>query len=388
MSIVKTMALETSAENPAPLRQVSNLIGNWIGQLGPIWVEGQIAQMTLRQGVCFLTLRDNDAEISVSLNVHRSVLDSSPSPITEGARVVVHAKPDYYIKTGRFSLNGREIRPVGEGELLARLERLKQKLAAEGLFDPRLKKPIPFLPRRIGLITGKGSAAEKDVVENARLRWPEVQFEIRYSLVQGDGAVRGVMTALAELDAHEDVDVIIIARGGGALEDLLPFSDETLVRAVAAARTPIISAIGHEIDTPIMDLAADLRASTPTDAAKRVVPDVAEQRLAIADQLNRMDRALRTRVDSATLDIANLVGRRMTTMTFILDNASRDIAGHLSHLRALSPLTTLERGYAVVLTESGQTVRSTTEIAAGQKLMLRLKDGHTKVTADEGEQDG
>ena len=271
------MALETTPDSPAPLRVISQLMGDYIARLGAQWIEGEIAQLTLRQGVCFLTLRDLDAKISMSVTCRRIVLERSSIPITEGARVVVHARPDFYPTNGTLSLNAREIRPVGMGELLARIEQRRQLLAAEGLFDAARKRPLPFLPRRIGLITGKGSAAEHDVLENARLRWPGVEFEVAYALMQGSSSAAQVITALRALDAAESVDVIVIARGGGSVEDLLPFSDEGLVRAVAAARTPVVSAIGHEPDVPLLDHVADVRASTPTDAAKRVVPAVAEE---------------------------------------------------------------------------------------------------------------
>lgn len=382
------MGLETSAESPAPLREISALIGQWIGRMGQVWVEGQIAEMTRRPGVCFLTMRDNEANVSVSLTMHSSVLDASPTPIVEGARVVVHAQPRFYVPSGSFSLNASEIRPVGEGDLLARLERLKQALAAEGLFDPRQKKPLPFLPQRIGLITGKGSAAEKDVIENARLRWPEVVFEVRHSLVQGAEAARGVVNALKELDDIPEVDVIIIARGGGSLEDLLPFSDEALVRAVAAAKTPIVSAIGHEPDIPLIDLAADLRASTPTDAAKRVVPDVAEQRKLIDDLFSRASAAVRRRVQ-IEVDSNTLTRDRLrTAMDFRVTSAQDAVASALTHLRALSPMTTMERGYAVLLNEKGAVVRSVVEVKAGDKLDVQLIDGKVHVTAGEGEANG
>lgn len=398
------MALQTSPESPAPLRQISQLIGDYIGRLGAVWVEGEIAQLNRRPGICFLTLRDLHAKFSISVKCHVSVLDSSAVPVTEGARVVVHARPDFYAPSGQLSLNASEIRPVGTGELLARLERLKQALAAEGLFEPRLKKPLPFLPQCIGLITGRDSAAERDVLQNARLRWPGVRFEVRHSLVQGENAAAQVIGHLAELDAHPDVDVIIVARGGGSMEDLLPFSDEGLVRAVYAARTPVVSAIGHEPDTPIIDLAADVRASTPTDAAKRVVPDVGEQRLLVDELLGRARAAFTRFLDrehdglssfqsrpvladpGARLDAEQAIvdgqRERLTLTTrHRLDRGSAEIDSLLARLRGLSPQSTLDRGYAVAVTAEGRVLRSIGDVADGDAFDVRLADGRVHVTS-------
>ena len=245
----------------------------------------------------FLTLRDPVAAVSVRVICPRAVLDAADPPPAEGARVVVWAKPDFNTTRGSFSLSAIEIRAVGIGELLARLERLRRALAAEGLFAAERKRPLPFLPGKIGLICGRDSAAERDVLRNAARRWPAVQFRVEQVAVQGPYAVAEVIDALQRLDADPAVDVIIIARGGGSIEDLLPFSDETLVRAVAACQTPVVSAIGHEQDTPLLDLVADVRASTPTDAARRVVPDVAEQLALIAQLRGRARRCLTGRLD-------------------------------------------------------------------------------------------
>ncbi|TNC48084.1 exodeoxyribonuclease VII large subunit [Mumia zhuanghuii] len=393
------MALETTPDSPAPLRVISQLMGDYIARLGAQWIEGEIAQLTLRQGVCFLTLRDLDAKISMSVTCRRIVLDRSSIPITEGARVVVHARPDFYPTNGTLSLNAREIRPVGMGELLARIEQRRQLLAAEGLFDAARKRPLPFLPRRIGLITGKGSAAEHDVLENARLRWPGVEFEVAYALMQGSSSAAQVITALRALDAAESVDVIVIARGGGSVEDLLPFSDEGLVRAVAAARTPVVSAIGHEPDVPLLDHVADVRASTPTDAAKRVVPAVAEE-LQHLTQLRRrswyaVDQRLRreqhrldairsrpavarptTLLDEQTARVDELLGRARRSLGHRLDLAHHEATAQLARVRSLSPLRTLERGYAVAQTADGTVVTSIAQLSPDSEVALRVVDGH------------
>ncbi|EFQ82752.1 exodeoxyribonuclease VII, large subunit [Aeromicrobium marinum DSM 15272] len=390
------MALDTSPDAPAPLRQVSQLIGGYIGRLGAVWVEAEVAQLNRRPGICFLVLRDLEAKISVSAKCHASVLDAAAAPVTAGARVVVHARPSFYEPNGSLALDIREIRPAGEGELLAQLERRKQLLAAEGLFDSRLKHPLPLLPGAVGLITGRDSAAERDVLQNARLRWPAVRFEVRHVLVQGAGSARAVIAAVAELDAHPDVDVIVIARGGGSVEDLLPFSDEALVRAVAACRTPVVSAIGHEPDTPILDLVADVRASTPTDAAKRVVPDAREEAVAVAVLRDRAATAVRqmiaqqqagldscrsrpvlarptTVVDEQTAAVLTARDRGRQAVLRRLDRAADEIGHHLARVRGLSPLATLQRGYAVAQSDDGTVLTSVHDVP--EQFTVRLADG-------------
>src|SRR5262245_16812124 len=355
------MPLETSAEKPAPVRVIANAVSGYVDRLGPIWVEGQIAQLTRRHPNVWLSLRDPLADVSVAVMCRRDIFDALPVPPTEGARVVVLAKFQYYIPRGSLSLVAREIRPVGMGELLARIEQRRQLLAAEGLFDPARKRPPPFLPRRIGLVTGKESAAERDVIDNSRRRWPGVDFRVVYAQVQGHDAARQVLEAVQRLDGDPEVDVIVIARGGGSLEDLLPFSDEGLVRAVAACRTPVASAIGHEEDQPLLDLVADLRASTPTDAAKRVVPDVREElhrvhavrdrgRYVLHQWLSREQHHLsqtRSRpvmaaphrmLEHASTVVDELVARSRRCLDNRLTRASDDLDHRLARVRALAPL--------------------------------------------------
>jgi exodeoxyribonuclease VII large subunit len=392
------MALETTADAPAPLRQISQLIEGYIGRLGAVWVEAEVAQLTRRQGVCFLTLRDLRAKISIDATCRSAVLDASPAPITEGARVVVHAKPTFYAPRGSLSLELREIRPQGEGELLAQLERRKQLLAAEGLFDPRRKRRLPLLPHGIGLITGRRSAAERDVVENARLRWPDVRFVVRHALMQGNDSARDIMAGLAELARDPSVDLVVIARGGGSVEDLLPFSDEALVRAVAAYAVPVVSAIGHEPDSPLLDLVADLRASTPTDAAKRIVPDVRDELAGVAAMRERAAIAVRARLereqhgldalrsrpvlatpstlfDAQAAVVHEGLHRARRALGHRLDRAGDEVGHHLARVRALSPLKTLERGYAVAQLPSGAVVGSVADLAPGDDFTVRLADG-------------
>lgn len=394
------MALQTSADSPAPLRQVSQLIEGYVGRLGTIWVEGQVTEVNRRPGVCFLTVRDLLATVSISVTCSSGVLDASPAPVTEGSRVVLHAKPSFYLPTGRLSLEAREIRPVGEGELLARLERRKQLLAAEGLFDPALKKRLPVLPRSIGLITGQGSAAERDVLQNARERWPGVRFVVRHAVMQGSSSAQAVIAALGEISSDPDVDVIVIARGGGSVEDLLPFSDEALMRAVHACATPVVSAIGHEPDTPILDLVADFRASTPTDAAKRIVPDVREElagmaamreraRQAVQRLLTREDHhlaQLRSRpvlanpvtvVDAQQKVVHDALGQVRRDIRIRLDREADAVGHQLARVRSLSPLATLERGYAVAQRPDGTVITTLDDVP--EEFGVRLSDGSVEV---------
>jgi exodeoxyribonuclease VII large subunit len=398
------MALETSPESPVPVRTVLRLVGEWVGRLGRIWVEGQIAELNRRGSTVFLTLRDPVAAVSARLVCTRTVFDANDPPPAEGARVVVWARPDFNVARGSFSLTALEIRTVGIGELLARLERLRRSLAAEGLFAAERKRPLPFLPGMVGLICGRDSAAERDVLKNAAQRWPAVRFRVEQVAVQGPYAVAEIVEALQQLDADPAVDVIIVTRGGGSIEDLLPFSDETLIRAVAACRTPVVSAIGHEQDSPILDYVADVRASTPTDAARRVVPDVTEQ-LARIGQLRtrarrylagRLDRelswlaAIRSRpalanpvreIERQQELVAALTQRARRCLSASLDRASDDVAHTRARLVALSPAATLHRGYAIVQHADATVVRSAADVVPDEALTVRFADDQLAVTA-------
>jgi exodeoxyribonuclease VII large subunit len=405
--------MDTSPEQPAPVRQIANAISGWVDRLGAVWVEGQVAQFNRRQGMntVFMTLRDTVADISIPLTCSRQVFDSLNPPMVEGASVVVHAKPSFYANRGSLSLYAREIRMVGLGELLARIERRRQLLAAEGLFAAERKRPLPFLPGTVGLVTAPNSAAERDVLENARRRWPAVRFAVRYAAMQGTSSAGEVMEQLGRLDRDPAVDVVVIARGGGSVEDLLPFSDEGLLRAVFAARTPVVSAIGHEPDSPLLDLVADVRASTPTDAAKLVVPDVAEEvarvdhlrtrgRQVLGAWLAREQHALdvvRARpaladpgsgLDARRREVDALRERARRTLHHQLDRAGNDLGHQLARVRGMSPLATLSRGYAVVQDADGHVVTSVDQVGADQPLRLRVADGRigavvTDTTAEE-----
>lgn len=371
------MGLETSPESPAPVRTVSRLLGEWIGRLGGIWIEGQVAQISRRPGLrtVWITLRDTDADMSLSVVAESTVIDVVTPPLAEGQRVVVYGRPEFYAGRGSLQIRAREIRPVGRGALLEELERLRALFQAEGLFAPERKRPLPFLPRRVGLISGRASAALRDVTVNARLRWPAVDFEIREVAVQGTASVPAIVEALAELDSLPDVDVIVIARGGGSVEDLLPFSNERLVRAVVATRAPVVTAIGHEQDVPLVDLVADLRASTPTDAAKRIVPDMAEESERITQAQARTRRAIERRITADTQEIARARTTSRRVVQQRVDHGLVDVEHLRARLTALSPASTLERGYAVVRTPSGAVVRDPASLAAGETLDVRVALG-------------
>jgi exodeoxyribonuclease VII large subunit len=399
---------KSTADEPWPVRVVSQKLGAWVAKLGWVWVDGQVAQISRRPGtsVVFLTLRDPSADLSLTVTAHRDVLDAGAPELAEGARVTMHAKPEFYPARGSLSLRADEIRQVGLGELLARLERLKKLLGAEGLFARERKRRLPFLPQRIGLITGRASAAERDVLMNTRRRWPAVDFRVINVAVQGPTAVPQIIDALKVLDNDDTVDVIVIARGGGGVEDLLPFSDEALCRAVFAARTPVVSAIGHETDAPLVDYVADVRASTPTDAAKRIVPDLAEESRLVEQARYRLDRAIgalldresqrleawRSRpsmarpellIDQRAADMTQLRDRGLRSLEQRLRRADDELRHTVARLRALSPAATLERGYAIVQRADGHVVRAADEVKTDDLLRVRLAEGELQATVRE-----
>ncbi len=394
---------ETSSESPAPVRVVTEAIKEYVDRLGPIWIEGEIAELNERSGMmAFMRLRDTSADMSISVMCHKSVI-AAVKPLPANALVVIYAKPSWYTKSGTLSMASKEIRQVGVGELLARLEALKSLLAEEGFFSIDRKVALPVLPRKVGLICGRNTDAEKDVVENAKRRWPAVEFEIREVTVQGAAAVVEVSGALRELEADPEVDVIIITRGGGSFEDLLPFSDETLVRLAASCQTPIVSAIGHEKDSPLLDLVADYRASTPTDAAKRVVPDIAEEVANINKLRDRAYRALAARIDYESNFIAQLRSRPVMkdpgafitilseeltdlrqrsrrSFTATIDAERKELKVITAHLRSLSPQSTLDRGYSVVRDSKGEVIRDAGKLKAGDILAIKVAKGETSAT--------
>ncbi|MBX3194700.1 MAG: exodeoxyribonuclease VII large subunit [Microbacteriaceae bacterium] len=395
----------STAEAPWPVAVVAGKIKGWVERLGTVWVEGELAQWNERNGNVYGKLKDLESDVTLSFQLWSSTRARLTEEFAQGDHVIALAKTEFWVKGGTLSMQLLQLRHVGLGELLERLERLRRQLAEEGLFDPARKKPLPFLPNRIGLVTGKDSDAEKDVLRNAQLRWPQVAFRVRHAMVQGDKAAADVTAAIRELDADPEVDVIIVARGGGDFQNLLTFSDETLVRAAAACTTPLVSAIGHEADRPLLDEVADLRASTPTDAAKRVVPDVAEElarveqarsriRLRVTGMItHEIDRLASLRSRPALADPGWLVTQRQDELTrwvargselaaHIVERAERRLAELTGQLRALSPQRTLERGYAIAQGADGRVVRQAADAAPGSPLLLTLADGRVSTTVD------
>ena len=402
-SAIDNQSKVSSENSPWQVSQLSRSLKDWIEKLGRVWVEGELQAYSEKPAGVFASIRDLDVEMSVEVHAFtNSGADIAPG-LAQGDRVVALLQPAFWPKNGKLTMRVTKMHKVGLGELLERLEKLKQQLIADGLTDPARKKPLPFLPQRIGLITGADSDAEKDVLQNAKLRWPEVQFEVINTHVQGDKAVNEILFALGELDANPDVDVIIIARGGGSFQDLLPFSDERLVRAAAALSKPFVSAIGHENDQPLLDLVADLRASTPTDAAKRVVPDVVEERRNISVALQRMSlrissyldtqmqliRAMTSRpvlaspygVVEAQEELIKLSNRRIREIfDFRLLQGTAEIKQLHARARSLSPTLTLERGYSVITDQDGKAIKS---LNSGQLFLVKTQKQEISATANE-----
>lgn len=390
----------SSMETPWPVARLGSTLKEFIDRLGFIWVEGEIAKVSFTNSM-FATLRDLQAESA--LEIHAWNLGKIDQTIKQGDRVVALVKPVFWPKNGKLTMQVFEMRKVGLGELLERIERLRAQLAAEGL--TQVKQPLPFLPNMIGLVTGKDSDAEKDVLQNAKLRWPEVKFRVIHSLVQGDKAAPQLVDAIRTLDADPEVDVIIVARGGGSFLDLLVFSDESVVRAAAATTKPLVSAIGHEADRPVLDDVADLRASTPTDAAKRVVPDVQEERRQIALLLQRSSVQIGNRVNSGLDFVAQMRSRpilanpytfitqRLQELELSVDRARNSFGNLLAleersiqHLRqqvkSLSPQNTLDRGYAVVRTADGHVISDAAAVKPGTTLKIRVAKGDVTATSN------
>jgi exodeoxyribonuclease VII large subunit len=395
----------SSEQTPWSVANFTNTLKDWITRLGNVWVEGQISQISPKKDVFFGELRDLVADKGFSIHSRRPEVLSAVSELSAGDRVVVLVHPDFWERSGKTSMDVLAIRKVGLGELLERIERLRQQLIKEGLTLPERKLALPFLPNLIGLITGANSDAEKDVLQNAKLRWPEVRFKIQHTPVQGDKAAPEIIKAIEFLDADPEVDVIVLARGGGSFQDLLVFSDEAVVRAVANCKTPIVSAIGHENDRPLTDEVADLRASTPTDAAKKVVPDAVEERKKLAQALERIGLrvvgfvqnqvelvlGIRSRpilanpftlVDDRSLQISQLKMTLSSQVSNSIEKQQLLIAGLRGQVRALSPKLTLDRGYAVVRDMDGHVLTAPKQAKTGQKLKVTLAGGDLGVSAD------
>jgi len=395
----------SSEQTPWSVANFTNTLKEWITRLGNVWVEGQISQISPKKDVFFGELRDLVADKGISIHSRRPDVLAAVSELTAGDRVVALVHPDFWERSGKTSMDVLAIRKVGLGELLERIERLRQQLIKEGLTLAERKQPLPFLPNLIGLITGANSDAEKDVLQNTKLRWPQVQFKVQHTPVQGDKAAPEIIRAIELLDADPEVDVIVLARGGGSFQDLLVFSDEKVVRAVANCKTPIVSAIGHENDRPLTDEVADVRASTPTDAAKLIVPDVIEERKKISQALERINlrvvgfvqnqieliSGIRSRpilanpftlVDERALQISQLELSLSSQLRNTLEKQQLLVTGLRGQVRALSPKLTLDRGYAVVRDKDGHVLTEPKQAKSGQKLRITLAGGDLGATAD------
>jgi exodeoxyribonuclease VII large subunit len=395
----------SSEQTPWSVANFTNTLKEWITRLGNVWVEGQISQISPKKDVFFGELRDLVADKGFSIHSRRPDVLAAVSELSAGDRVVALVHPDFWERSGKTSMDVLAIRKVGLGELLERIERLRQQLIKEGLTLAERKQPQPFLPNLIGLITGANSDAEKDVLQNTKARWPEVRFKVQHTPVQGDKAAPEIIKAIELLDADPEVDVIVLARGGGSFQDLLVFSDEKVVRAVASCKTPIVSAIGHENDRPLTDEVADVRASTPTDAAKLIVPDVIEERKKISQALeriglrvvgfvqNQIDLILGIRsrpilanpftlVDERALQISQLEQSLSSQINNTLEKQQLLITGLRGQVRALSPKLTLDRGYAVVRDLNGHVLTEPRQAKTGQKLKITLSGGDLGATAD------
>jgi len=373
--------------------------------LGPVWVEAEITQWGQSAGNIYGKLSDTEADAQVSITIWRRSQERIPEGLHQGDRVIAQIKPSWWVKGGTLSMNVLEMRHTGLGEILEKLEKLKAQLSSEGLFDQERKKTLPFLPGVIGLVTGKDSDAEKDVLTNAKLRWPDVEFMVEHAAVQGDKSVSEVVVALQKLEDNPAVEVIIVARGGGDFMNLLPFSDERLVRLVATLTTPVVSAIGHEADRPLLDEVADLRASTPTDAAKRVVPDVEAEKQLLEEARHRLDAKLsalieaelerlesfRTRpaladpdslIDRKSEELLQIVARGVDVSSLVIERHQAQLAQLAGSLRGLSPQNTLNRGYAIARNATGQVISRVGQVSSGDALRLRVADGEIDTHVD------
>lgn len=392
------LARDTTAENPWPVALLSQKYHDAVAKWPGAWVEGQISEInTRRSGSAYLTVRDNTEDIAISVSGFGRFAVLAKE-FRQGDRVVLHGRPDVWMKQTRLSFLADDIRRVGKGDLMAQIEALRKRLKGEGLFDTDRKIPIPEFPHRIGLICAPHARAEGDVITNARLRWPTIDFVVVHAHVQGPNCPPDIIAAIAQLDADPSVDVIIVARGGGSFEDLMGFSDEGVVRAAAQCQTPIVSAIGHEDDWTLIDLAVDMRASTPTDAAKRVVPDVMEQWQLIEEAQRRIRDRIRSRVDNEIRLIEGYANRPSLTqpltmlekpqrfvdearmrldiaMRRLVDNAEATIERLHASVTALSPQSVLDRGYAVVQNEHGQVIKETSQVDEGETMHITIRSG-------------
>ena len=359
-------------------------VGMFLGRLPAVWVEGEVTELRRSDAWAnvFVTLKDPATGATLNVTIARRTYDRLALALEEGETVHVAGRAELYEQKGELGLRATTIERLGVGAHLLALEQLKQRLAAEGLFAPERKRSLPRLPRAVGILTGADAAARGDLVATIGSRFPGAQLVVCETRVQGKGAPRAIAASLRALTEHPEVDVVVLARGGGSFEDLMPFSDELVVRAVASARVPVVSAVGHEQDTPLCDLAADVRAATPTAAGALVVPDLRELEATLAASRRRLGLAIRARLER---DTAHLIrdGERLRAAPRLLverKRAALDRSG--ARLTALSPLATLSRGYAIVRGEAGA-LRDASSVHAGDRLDVQLAAGRLGATVDE-----
>ena len=381
---VKVEAIEYGDRRVYSVASFNRGIADWLTRLPTVWVEGEVTELRRQERwqSVFLTLKDPDEGACLAVTMPRGQFDALRLDLTNGERVHVYGRPELFEARGDFRLRALSIERFGLGDHLAALERLKQKLAAEGLFDGSRKRPLPRLPRRIGLVTGNDAAAKKDVIAAITARFPPARLLVAETYVQGPRAAPAIAEALRAISEAPEIDVVVLARGGGSFEDLLPFSDERLLRAIVACPAPVVSAVGHEQDTPLSDLLADARASTPTAAARLVVPDLAD----LTARLERSRTALATGTRRALererhrLDLSRDHLRRAPLL--LLERRRAALEHSAGRLRALSPHATLDRGYAIVRA-GGAIVRGSSEVTAGTKVDVELGTGGFGATVEE-----
>jgi exodeoxyribonuclease VII large subunit len=400
-------ASDTTKDNPWPLSVYSRRFSQYIQKAPPAWIEAEVVSLKRYRNAAYMKLKDLNDDAFLPASSFVDAILSKVDTLKEGSKVVMYARPAFWVKRGEVSMTLMDVHELGAGDMLLRIEELRKKLAQEGVFAPEHKQELPFLPRKVGLICGKNAQAKDDVLENAYRRWPSIAFEIReVSVGNSPSTPREVIAALGELDAMEDVDVIIISRGGGALEEVVfPFSDEALVRAVFAAKTPVVSAIGHETDQPLIDFVADFRASTPTDAAKNIVPDIRVE-LELIDQLESdLKNALLSKIEHEMSLLESLTSRPvLKTPGGILEPKLQEFSELTKRLRAsfeialeresgifeglwhkimtLNPSSTLERGYAIVYS-SGVAKSSVNDFKVGETIQIQMKDGQLESSIKE-----
>jgi exodeoxyribonuclease VII large subunit len=381
---MKVEAIEYGDRRVFTVSAFNRGVSSWLQRLPTVWVEGEISELRRQERwqSVFFTLKDTGDGSVLAALMPRGQFDGLRLDLHDGERVHVYGRPELFEPRGELRLRALSIERFGLGEHLAALERLKQKLAAEGLFAPERKRPLPRIPRRIGLVTGNDAAAKRDVIAAVQGRYPPARILVAETLVQGPRAAAAVAEALAAVCAEPEVDVVVLARGGGSFEDLLPFSDERVVRAVAGCPVPVVSAVGHEQDTPLCDLAADVRASTPTAAARLVVPDLAELLASLDRARAGLGRGAHRSVERHRERLASESARLRRSAALLVERRRAGLDRSAAKLRALSPLATLERGYAIVRHE-GAVVREATTLAPGDEVDVRVAEGGFSGTVGE-----